>query len=224
MDGLVREMMRRVGGSGATVTNEKKEEWEVNVILFADNTALVADTEEGLQKMATEFGRACEQKSLKVNVDKSKVMRCGGEDEEARLNVKLYGRKMEEVTDFRYLGIILSSNGSMRNEFEHRIGEGKKAFGALEKVWRNREMSRKVKTSLYESIVVPTVIYGCEGWYLKEKEKRMIEVFEMKCLRAICGVRRIYKVRREELRRMSKCSCSIQERIDKGDLKWFGHV
>src|SRR5256885_17189993 len=116
---------------------------------------------------------------------------------------------MEEVNDFRYLGIILSSNGSMRNKLEHRIGEGKKVFGALEKVWKNREMPRKVKTSLYESIVVPTVVYGCEGWYLKESEKRVIEVFEMKCLRSICGVRRIDRVRREELRRMSGCNGSL---------------
>src|SRR5256885_8705101 len=221
---LVRGVMRKVDGNGASVKDLRNRELEVKVILFEDDTALIADTEEGFQKMVTVFGKECEQRSLRVNVEKSKVMICGGEEEETMLNVKLYGRKMEEVKNFRYLGVVLSGNGNMKNEVEHRVGEGTKVFGALEKVWKNRGMSRRVKTSLYESIVVPTVVYGCEGWYLKENEKRMIEVFEMKCLRAICGVRRIDKVRREELRRMSKCSCSIQERVDEGVLKWFGHV
>ena len=73
--------------------------------LFADDTALVADSEDMLQKLVKEFGRLCERRKLKVNVNKSKVLYCSQQVDVGRLNVSLNGDILEEMDHFIYLGV-----------------------------------------------------------------------------------------------------------------------
>ena len=73
-------------------------------MLFADDTALVADSEDKLQKIVEEFDRVCVRRKLKINVNKSKVMRCSRREDGRRMNVCLNGERLEEVDNFKYLG------------------------------------------------------------------------------------------------------------------------
>ena len=66
----------RVLGKGLELLSANGGRFEINQLLFADDTALVADSEEKLCRLVSEFGRACERRRLRVNVGKSKVMRC----------------------------------------------------------------------------------------------------------------------------------------------------
>ena len=61
-------------------------------------------------------------------------------------------------------------------------------------------MGMRVKKGLYESIIVPTVMYGGESWGLRKKEEGRLNVMEMNCLRNMCGVSRRERVRNEEVR------------------------
>ena len=79
MDGVVREVKVRILGRGLGMRERNGCEWEVSQLLFADDTALVASTEERLQRLVDEFGVVCERRKLKVNVGKSKVMVCSRE-------------------------------------------------------------------------------------------------------------------------------------------------
>ena len=62
---------------------------------------------------------------------------------------------MEEVECYRYLGVDVSSDGRMNEEVRHRIGEARKVSGALQKLWKNRRISREAKVGMYEGIVEP---------------------------------------------------------------------
>ena len=72
----------------------------LNQLLFADDTVVVADSERKLCQLVTEFGRVCDRRKLRVNVGKSKVMRCTKNENGARLNVMLNGEALEEVDQF----------------------------------------------------------------------------------------------------------------------------
>ena len=61
-------------------------------------------------------------------------------------------------------------------------------------------MSREVKRELYERVVIPTVVYGSETWSLGIQERRKIEVFQMMCLRHMCGISRVDRVRKAIIR------------------------
>ena len=76
MYGLVREVNFRVLGKVLKLLSANSGRFEINQLLFADDTALVADSEEKLCRLVSEFGRVCERRKLIVNVGKRKVMRC----------------------------------------------------------------------------------------------------------------------------------------------------
>ena len=104
MDGVVREVYSRVNGMGVKLSVGGEREWLLSQLLFADDTALVAESAEQLQCLVREFGRVCARQKLRVNVDKSKVMIVGEDVDPSLLNIRLNGERMEVVTSFKYLG------------------------------------------------------------------------------------------------------------------------
>lgn len=85
-------------------------------------------------------------------------------------------------------------------------------------------MSLQAKIGMFEGIVVPTVLYGCESWALNAEERKRIEVMEMRCLRTICGVRWFDRITNNRVRDMCGKKRSFGERADQGVLKWYGHL
>ena len=121
---------------------------------------MVADSERKLCQLVTEFGRVCERRKLRVNVGKSKVMRCTGNEDDAKLNVMLNGEALEEVDQFKYLGSVIAANGGVEADVRHRVNEGCKVLGALKGVMNNRGLGMNVKKVLYEKVVVPILMYS----------------------------------------------------------------
>ena len=76
MDGVVRDVNVRVLRKGLEMLNANGGRFEINQLMFADDTALVADSEDKLCRLVSDFDRVCERRKLRVNVGKSKVMRC----------------------------------------------------------------------------------------------------------------------------------------------------
>ena len=91
MDGVVTEVNIRVLGKGLELLSANGGRFEINQVLFADDTALVADSEEKLCRLVSEFGRVCERRKLRVNMGKSKVMRCSRYGNGDRIHVTLNG-------------------------------------------------------------------------------------------------------------------------------------
>ena len=116
------------------------------------------------------------------------------------------------------------NDGKMNEEVNHRIGEAKKVAGGLQKLWKKRCVSREAKVGMYEGIVESSLLYGSEVWGLNVHERKRIEAVEMNCLRNICGLRRIDRVRNEEIRRRCRKKASVGERMDQSVLRWFGHI
>ena len=80
------------------------DRFDINQLLFTDNIALVADSKK-FCRMASEFGRLSKRRKLRVNVSKSKVMRCSRYGNWGGLRVRLNGEPLEEVDCFKYLGL-----------------------------------------------------------------------------------------------------------------------
>ena len=101
MGGVVREVNARMPREGLRLMNADGREWRQNQLLFADDTALVADSEEALRQLVVEFGRVCDMRKLKVNENKSKVMRCTRDVDGRRMNIFLNDELLEEVDCFK---------------------------------------------------------------------------------------------------------------------------
>ena len=224
MDGVVREVSMRTHGKGVEMCDSVGSRWRVSQLLYADDTVLMADSAEDLQCLLSEFGSVCERRKLRVNVNKSKVLVCSSNERRMDLNLNLNGEILEEVNSFKYLGSIVSGRGGVFEDVRARVNEGAKAGGAMKSVWKVRSVSMEVKRAMYESILVPTVLYGAECWTMKAEDRRRVNVLEMSCLRSMCGVTRWDRVRNEEIRRSVGVEASLSDRVDRCVLRWFGHV
>ena len=224
MDGVAREVNARVNGQGAELVGEDGERWELSQLLFADDTVLIADSEEKLCRLVSEFGKVCDRRKLRVNAGKSKVMRCSRNGNGGILNVTLNGEKLEEVDRFKYLGSVVDANGGVEVDVCNRVNEGCKMLGAMKGALKGRGVGMKVKKMLYEKMIVPTVLYGAETWGIRAAERQKLNVFEMKCLRSVAGVTRWDRLRNEEVRRRTGVSRELAAQVDRSVLRWYGHM
>ena len=123
MDGVVREVNVRVLRKGMELLSANGGRFEINQLLFADDTALLADSEK-LYSLVSEFGRVCERRMLRVNVRKSRVTRFLRYGNGGRMHVILNGEPLEEVDCLKYLGSQVTADGGCENDVVHRINEG----------------------------------------------------------------------------------------------------
>ena len=177
------------------------------------------DYEKKLQRLLNEFGSVCKKRKLTVNVEKSKVMRVSKAGDWNELNISLDGRRMEEVDVYRYLGVDVTNDRKKNEEVNHRIGKAKKVSGGLQKLWKRRCVTREAKVGIYEGIAMPSLLHGYEVWGFNVHERKCIEAVEMNCLRNVCGVRRIDRVRNEEIKRRCRKKARVSERMDQSVLR-----
>jgi hypothetical protein len=133
IDGVVRDVNSTVIERVALVSY-KDREWQLNQILYADDTALLADEEDKLQSIVTEFGKVCERRKLSVKVAKSQVMRVTRRKNVDNLNITVNRVKMEEVECFKYLGVDIDRDWGVKSEMKHRVSQVEKVSGVLRKM------------------------------------------------------------------------------------------
>ena len=91
--------------------------------------ALVANSEKKICRLVSKFGRVCEIRKLRVNVGKSKVMRCSRYVSGDRMHVILNCEPLEEVDCFKYQGSQVAADGGCERDVVHRMNEGYRACG-----------------------------------------------------------------------------------------------
>ncbi|KAJ2942940.1 hypothetical protein O0L34_g15130 [Tuta absoluta] len=164
----------------------KRNDLIARELLYADDAALVANSEEHLQELITRFGRACEMFSMSVNARKTVIMVQGTD---YKPNIKLNGATLEVVDSFCYLGSTTTSKLSNDKEINSRIGKASSTFGKLQdRVWRNEKLTIATKVLVYQTCVLSTLLYASETWTTYTKQERQLNAFHMRCLRSILGV------------------------------------
>ena len=104
--------------------------FELNQLLFADDTALVSDSEEKLCRLLSKFGKTCERRKLRVNVGMSQFMRFSRYGFGGRMHVILNGDPLEEVDCFKYLGLQVAADGGCEKDVVHRMNEEYMSVGS----------------------------------------------------------------------------------------------
>ena len=128
------------------------------------------------------------------------------------------------MKEFKYLGILFSSEGTREREMGRRIGAAGAVLRSLcRTIVMKRELSQKAKLSIYRSIFIPTLTYGHEGWVMTERTRSRIQAAEMGFLRRVAGVSLRDRVRslviREGLGVEPLLLC-----VERSQLRWFGHL
>src|SRR5215469_2616061 len=120
---------------------EGRIQWRVNMLLYADDTVLIGETEESLQRLVTSFDRICRKRKVRINGEKSKVMRVGDNGRILDMGIRIGRVRIKQVDCIKYLGVVISAEGDGRQEFGHRLKEGNRALGGVREVWKRGGMS-----------------------------------------------------------------------------------
>ena len=90
------------------------------------------------------------------------------------------GKEIEQVQNMKYLGAILSADGTCEEEIEHRVGAAARMIGAMRKeVLKRRELKKATKMRVYNAMVIPTMLYGSETWTMMKRSESRLGTTEM---------------------------------------------
>ena len=136
---------------------------------------------------------------MKINKDKTVVMAISRGDVE--LNVSIEESGLEQVRNFKYLGVTFNEKGGTEGELKERISKFSRNVGMLYPLLGEKSIAREVKVLIYTTILRPILLYGSECWTLNTAQKSKVKAAEMRVMRVIRGVTRRDRLRSEVVRR-----------------------
>ena len=131
----------------------------------ADDTTLMAESEEKLKSLLMEGNEESEKVGLKLNIQKTKIMTSN-----SITSWQIDGETMETVRDFIILGSKITADGYCSHKIKRCLLLGKKAMTNLDSIFKSRDITLPKKVCLVEAMVFPVVMYGCESWIIKKAE------------------------------------------------------
>ena len=148
----------------------------INKLRYADDTTLMAESEEELKSLLMKVKEESEKVGLKLNIQKTKIM--------ASCPITLWeidGETVETVWDFIFLGSKITADGDCNHEIKRRLLLGRKVMINLDSILKSGDITLPTKVHLVKAMVFPVVMYGCESWTMKKAECRRIDAFELWC-------------------------------------------
>jgi hypothetical protein len=194
----------------------------INNMKFADDIALVAESEEVLQTMLKRIDAESHDFGLTISTAKT-VVQCIP-PRERRMTASINGVMLEQTTEFVYLGGRVTEDATSDSDIDRRIGLATGVACSLIKLWRSKDISSRTKVRLYKSLVLSVLLYNSETWTMREALNRKLLVFEMSVLRRIMGVTRRDRCRNEDVRRQLGVNRDVVNEIRHRRLGYFGHV
>ena len=143
----------------------------INNFRYADDTTLMAESEEELKSLLMKVKEESEQVGLKLNIRKTKIMASG-----PSTSWEIDG---ETVSNFIILGSKITADGDCSYEIKRRLLLGRKVMTKLDSILKSRDITLLTKVHLVKAMVFPVVMHGCESWTINKAECRRIDAFEL---------------------------------------------
>ena len=137
----------------------------INNFTYADDTTLMAESEEELKSLLMKAKEESERVGLKLNIQKTKIM--------ASCTITSWqtdGETVETVSDFIFWGSKITTDGDCSHEIKRRLLFGRKVMANLDSILKSRDITLSTKVRLVKAMVFPVAMYGCESWTIKEVE------------------------------------------------------
>ena len=138
----------------------------INNLRYADDTTLMAESEEELKSLLRKVKEESEKVGLKLNIQKTKIMVSG-----PITSWEIDGETVETVSDFIFLGSKISADGDFSHEIKRRFILGRKVMTNLDSILKCRDIILPTKVRLAKATFFPVVTYGCESWTVKKAER-----------------------------------------------------
>ena len=152
----------------------------INNLGYADDTTLMAESEEELKSLLKEES---EKVGLKLNIQKTKIMASG-----PITSWQMDRETVETMADFIFLDSKITADGECSHEIKRHLLLGRKVMTNLDSIFKSRDITLPTKIRLVKAMDFPVVMYGCESWTVKKAEHGRIDAFELWCWRRLLRV------------------------------------
>ena len=143
----------------------------INNLRYADDTTLMAESEEKLKSLLVKVKVESAKVGLKLNIQKTKIMASGP--------ITSWEIDGETVADFIFLDSKITPDGDCSHEIKRRLLLGRKVMTNLDSILKSRDLTLSTKVRLDKAMVFPVVMYGCESCTIKKAERQRIDAFEL---------------------------------------------
>ena len=191
----------------------------INNLRYADDTTLMAESEEELRNLLMKVKDKSGKVGLKLNIQKTKIMAFG-----PITSWQIDGETVETVADFISLGSKITADGDCSHEIERRLLLGRKVMTNLDSIFKSRDIAFPTKVHLVKAMVFPVVMYGCESWTIKKAERRRIDPFELWCWRRHLRVPWTARRCKQSILKEISPGCSLEGLMLNLKLQYFDHL
>ena len=155
----------------------------VNNFRYADDTTLLAESEEKLKSLLMKVKEESEKAGTKLNIQKTKITASGPIS-----SWQIDGETMETMREFIFWVSKITADGDCNHEIKRRLLLGRKVMTNLDSILKSRYITLPTKVRLVKTMVFPVVMYGCESWTVKKAECQRIDALELWCWRRLLRV------------------------------------
>ena len=189
----------------------------INNLRYADDTTLMAESEEELKSLLMKVKEESEKVGLKLNIQKTKIMSSG-----PITSWHIDGETVETVTDFIFEGYKITADGDCSHEIKRHLLLRRKVVTNLDTILKSRDITLPTKVCLVKGMVFPVVMYGCESWTIKKSDCRRIDAFELWCWRRLLRVPWTARGSNQSILKEISPGCSLEGLMLK--LQYFGDL
>ena len=158
------------------------------ILLYADDTVIISETSDVLQEALNTFESYCNDFKLSVNISKTKIVIFSKGKQNKNLLFRFNNSIIEIVSEYKYLGIIMSRNGSYVKSLKHTAEQATRAMYGLFSKIRHLSLPADVIVDLYEKTIKPILLYGCEIWGFGKFE--ILERAQLKFFKSLFGLKK----------------------------------
>ena len=191
----------------------------INCPRYADDTTLMAESEEELKSLLMKVKEESEKVCLKLNIQKTKIIASG-----PITSWEIDGKTVETVSDFIFLGSKITADGDCSHEIKRHLLLGRKVTTNLGSIFKSRDITLPTKVRLVKAMVFPVVMYGCESWTVKKADCRRIDAFELWCWRRLLRVPWTARRSNQSILKEISPGCSLEGMMLKLKVQYFGHL
>ena len=152
----------------------------INNLRYADDTTLMAESEEELKSLLMKVKEEREKVGLKLNIQKTKIMVSG-----PITSWEIDRETMETVTDFIFWGSKITADSDHSHKIKRHLLLGRKAMTNIDSILESRDIALLRKAHLVKAMDFPVIKYGCEIWTIKKAERQRIDAIELLVLEKI---------------------------------------
>ena len=188
----------------------------INNLRYADDTTLMAESEEELKSLLMKVQEESEKIGLKLNIQKTKIMASG--------HTTSWQIDGETVADFIFLGSKIAADGAAMKLIKRCLLLGRKVMTNLGSILKSKDINLPTKIHLVKTMIFPVVMYGCQSWTVKKAECRRIDAFELWCWRRLLRVPWTARRSNQSILKEISPECSLKGLMLKLKLQYFGHL